>query len=188
MKPTCRRVLVEEKVPVYEGKIIFPQTYWKKFFYGIVKRSADDCDKSLTEGTFILGEWNGSKKELEKGLWLVEEDSILLIKRETKWHPLGKRVMIIRDNDETITDSGVIITNQLRENTQSLYGTVVSLGYKDNKIIESNVSPGDYIKLRDWDVLHKEIGLHGQYMLSVLERDIICKITKQALPQVESEL
>ena len=72
----------------------------------------------------------------------------------------------------------MIITNQQRENTQSLFGTVIALGYKDNKIIESNVQSGDYIMLTDWHETHREIKLYNNYMLTVYNKFIAAKVEK----------
>lgn len=173
-----RRLLVQRKVPVYEGKLIIPQTYEGKFFYGIVLDVSDDCDKSITKDSFVLIEWNGNKQELEKNIWLVDFDSVVLIKKETMWKAIGRRVLLLRDNKEKKTEAGLLITDQQRENTQSLYGTVISLGYKDNEEIKCELSPGDYVCLTEWNLYHKEVGLYGQYMLSVRVKDIACKVEK----------
>lgn len=178
LNPVSKKVLVEHKIPIYEGKIIFPETYKTKFFYAIVVEAAPDCDKTLTKDTFILAEWNGNKQQMDGNFWLVDESSIILVQRVAKWHPFGNRVMIIRDNDEKRTEAGLIITNQQRENTQSLYGTVIALGYKDNKIIESNVKSGDYIMLTDWHETHREIKLYNNYMLTVYNKFIAAKVER----------
>jgi co-chaperonin GroES (HSP10) len=169
-------------IPVYEGKLIIPETHVKKFFYGIVRAVSDDCDKSITVDSFILGEWNGNKKQIDRQnfpkIWMVDFDSVILIKKEAKWHPIGKKLMILRDNKEKKTEGGLIVTDQQRDNTQSLFGTVISLGYKDDVMIESNLKSGDYVMLTEWKEIHTEVGLYGKYMLVVREKDIACKVER----------
>jgi co-chaperonin GroES (HSP10) len=179
IRPLSRRVLVQRKVPVYEGKLFIPPAYQGKFFYGLVLDVSDDCDKSITKDSFILIEWNGNKQELQKNIWLVDETSVVLVKKETIWKAIGNRILLLRDNKEKKTEAGLLITDQQRENTQSLYGTVISLGYKDNEEIVSELSPGDYVCITEWNPHHKEVGLYGQYLLSVRTKDIACRIEKK---------
>jgi co-chaperonin GroES (HSP10) len=169
---------VEHKIPVYEGKIIFPQTYKGKFFYAMVLEVADDCNKTITKESMVLIEWNGNKKQLDGNIWLVDESSILLVKREAKWCPIGRKVMIIRDNKEKRTSAGLIITDQLKENTQSLYGTIMAFGWDKNVKVEHDLQIGDYICLTEWKPTHKEIALYDNYILVVDIKDIACKIEK----------
>lgn len=172
MKPLGRRVLVQRKSLIREGKIHLPDSYWQQFFYGVVLDTGGGCDKSLYKDVTIWAEWNGNVQQLEKDIYLIDESSILLRQYYGRWVPLRNNILIRRDNKEEVSPGGIIITDLARQKTQSLFGTVISKGLGCN----INVEPGDYIHLTDWDVTHKEIGIMGNYDLIVNQKFIACKI------------
>lgn len=165
---------------MHEGRIILPDNYWQKFFYGFVVGKADAVDKSIQIDDLCLFSWTANKNRLPidfspaKDLFVFNENDVILVRDKKIMRPFGKRVLISRDNTEKKV--GNIVFHELSQSKlSSLYGVVKTLGTK-NGVIESNLKVGDYVRIEKWDLSIYEIEVDGKYCLSVPEKLISCVI------------
>ncbi len=85
--------------------------------------------------------------------------------------PLGNRVLVKREAEETKTASGIIIPDNAKEKPNKAIVTAVGEGTKDEPM---NVKEGDTVLIAKWG--GTEIDIEGTEHLIFNQSDIIAKV------------
>lgn len=115
----------------------------------------------------------GDRKNSDSSTFFCREHNIFGIIKNRLIHPVGRNVLIRRDVQEDNVN-GIIIPENRR--TQSLFGTIVRLGFTNKIFRVDGLKVGDRIRLTQWESHMVELNLEdGSYGLIVNENDILYK-------------
>lgn len=174
-------VLIKILTPIYEGKIIFPETFKQKLIYGIVISRGNDVNDSIQNESLVIVSWTATRTVLGKDycdneeLIVINQHDILMVKIQKAFKPFGKNALISRLNTDS-KQGQIIIHNLTNIKIQTLYGVIKTLGVFDMKEIECNAGPGDSVKIDKWTQEIKEIEIYGDYCLIVPIKQLQFKI------------
>jgi co-chaperonin GroES (HSP10) len=166
-------VLIKKLNPVYEGNIIFPDSFKQKLIYGIVISRGEKVNSSIQNESIVTISWTCEKVILgreycdNEELIIVKDYDILLIKDKRVFRPFGKNVIISRLNEDVKLNSGIIVHSLTNEKIQTLYGVIKTLGTFNSQIIECNANIGDTVKIKKWSEKIKELEWFNDYCLIV---------------------
>ena len=181
-QPEGKHILVKRIKPVHIGIIKFPDNYWEKYIYGIVIARGRNVDKSIQNESLLWISWNANIKKLEDDYYIIHEKDVLLVKYKIAWRPLGQRVLIIREHEDTVSSGGIHIPFSASSQTQSMWGVIKTMGTINGELIDhSGFEPGDRVKLTGWDASHIEIGMLDKYCLSVKTKFLACKASNEVV-------
>jgi chaperonin GroES len=94
-----------------------------------------------------------------------------------KLHPLGDRVIVKPQEEETKTKSGIIIPDTAKE--KSHRGKIIAVGkgnFEDGKLVPLSVKVGDVVLYKEYG--GDEIKLNGEEVIILKEEDILVVITE----------
>jgi len=174
-------VLIKILRPLYEGVIIFPESFHQKFIYGIVLGRGDNVNSSIQNESLVIVSWTASKTVLGKDysnnedLMVINENDILMVKVQKDFKPFGKNALVSRLNTDEKVGS-IIVHDLTNVKIQTLFGVIKTLGVYDLKEVDCNARPGDIVKIDKWSIEIKEFEMFGDYCLIVPTKQLELKV------------
>lgn len=169
--------------------VIIPDVGQHSFFYGTIQSVGEKCNKVIREGCSVfLKRLKGQKVEQEgQNTYIFKEEDILLIRWRGQWHPIGNKILIMRDVEEEQLASGIIISACRPTKDQTLFGVVLNMGLihvqaKPDSFVtkfDYPVNIGDKVKIKEWSQEIQEVGLDKMNCIIVKPSQLDYKIENE---------
>lgn len=179
---------------ISQSTIIIPESVDHFFFYATITSVGEKCNKVIKPGmqAFIKRKKNRAQGHEVDGdpTYIFKQDAILLLKWRGQWHPVGNKIMVMRNVEEEIVN-GVIIPACFQTKDQTLLATVLRFGLVrklyDNGFIYEDIKEetdtfnyplnmGDRIKIKEWALDIQEIGMDNLNCLIIKPSHLDYKI------------
>lgn len=170
-----KKLLLTPSLSQFRGSIAIPEQVAMQTSMCRIIAAGDKCHSILKPGYTVLTKSGFSNRNnLTLGnMFFCEESDVFAIFRNKMIWPIGNKVLIRRDIQET-SEHGIVIPENRR--FQSLFGTVERFGLSKKPFKYNDLLLGDYIRLKEWSIDMIEIQLEdGDYGLIVDEQDILYK-------------
>lgn len=176
IKPINQRIILEPNISKMRGTLFVPDQYVDGATTCMVVAAGEKVNSFIKEGSIVMCQvgFAGRNSNIEgtKAFW-AEENNIYAVLRGGLIFPLGQRVLIRRDIEESEVGGIVIPANR---RYQSLTGTIVRLGFSKIPMRIADLKTGDKIRLTEWQEHYQQITLEdGSHGLICNDKDLLCK-------------
>lgn len=177
-KPIGDLVLIKRQHFGRSDILFTPEQTVQKNIYGIVVNVGENV-KHVKKNHIVLINGSGIIKTIEDDgiFYILKESDVLLVYINKVYRPIGRRVLIKREIEEQMLESGIIIPACFKTRDQSLFGIIMAEGIMNGKILnieeELGIRIGQRIRLEKWDISHLEIEIGREYFLSVMLKNIL---------------
>lgn len=175
--PIHNRLILRPSDSLMRGTIFVPETYTDASTSCLVVNKGNEVSPLINKGDVVLcqvgfGERSANHFPGTRDFW-CRESNIYAVIRNRKVYPIGKKILIRRDIDDSYHGNIVIPANR---RYQSLFGTVERIGLSRKPLNVIGINVGDKIRLKEWMEHYVEVELEdSSYGLIVNDTDLLYK-------------
>lgn len=175
--PINDRLILRPSDSAMRGTLFVPEQYRDGATSCLVLSRGKDVTHYIKTNEYVLCETGFGERQANhfpgtRDFW-CKEHNIYAVVRNNIIFPIGKKILIRRDVDDSEIN-GIIIPENRRY--QSLNGTIVRLGLTRDGFKTNGLAPGSKICLKEWNESMICLTLEdGSYGLIVNESDILYK-------------
>lgn len=186
IKALNKNIVVKPVDVEQQGLIVAPDIAEHGYFYGSIQSVGDGCNKVIRPGALaFFKRLQGQKFVIDGGnFFIFKEDELLLIKWRGNFHPVGNKILLMRDVEEEQLESGIWIPACRQTKDQSLFGVVFRMGLVQafpgiNLPFDYPVNIGDKVKVRGWEMDIEEVGIDQRNCIIVKPKHLDYKVTNE---------